>query len=99
MSVSSKNNLNLRNQQVALGWLHYKLPLRGRKFILRETIVTHCKEIYNQPVGKHMEQPQREPGGREEAPDWELGDSSFLGFVINTCVTLALRVPSRINIL
>lgn len=90
-SLSSKNNLNLKSQQVALGWLHYKFPIWGRKFILPETTVTHCKEIHNQSVSTDREHPPTERAwGQGRSPDWRLGDSSSPGSVINYLCDLSL---------
>lgn len=50
-----------------------------------------------QSVNHDRDRPEGEAGTTEEAPDWELGE---LGdSVINDCVTLALRMPSRSNTL
>lgn len=60
--------LNLKNQQVVLGWLHRKFPIWGRKIILPETTVTHCKEIHSQST--ELGSTHREPRVLEDPPDW-----------------------------
>lgn len=55
------------------GWLHYKFPVWGGKFILPERTVTHPKEIHNQSVNCDVEHPEESlgPCKKRQTGSWE----------------------------